>query len=50
MANRRLKRRLVKREAVPQTPRESKIPGNKRVVSPWTGRTTWLLSGPIKEA
>lgn len=40
MANRRLKRRLVKREAVPQTPRESKIPGNKRIVAP-SGRTTW---------
>jgi len=25
-----------------QTPRESKIEGNKRIIHPATGRTTWL--------
>lgn len=30
------------RQGVPQTPRESKIPGNKRVTAP-SGKTTWLI-------
>ena len=28
--------------AVPQTPRERLIPGNRRVIAP-SGKTTWLL-------
>ncbi len=39
MAARRVRRE--RKQAVPQTPRESKIAGNKRVVSEFTGRTTW---------
>lgn len=39
----RSQRRAVKREAVKQTPRERLISGNKRVVHPETGRTTWFI-------
>jgi len=35
-------KRRIKREPVKQTPRESKIAGNKRVIAP-SGRTTWAI-------
>ena len=37
----RSQKRAVRRQAVKQTPRERLIEGNKRIIHPLTGRTTW---------